>query len=206
MRLIGAKGQQLVDDYYDNSGTIVSGGVPQLMLPARKACSHLLIVNNSAAALTIQFGLRPATASLTSCSVTTVTLNDAGFGFTYIPQVTFLGGGNANDPAMSTGVTMPDWPSTNSPAQGRAVLSAGTSGSITSITLDNGGSGYLVAPYVFVQADRRDATGVGIPTASVGITIAAGGSYVLNGTACPTTAISVYGATTGQNYTVKWMP
>jgi hypothetical protein len=203
MRLIGARGQQLIDDYYDNSGSITTGATPQLMLPARKACSHLVIVNNSSGNLVIQFGVRPSTCSISNGAVSSVSVVDAGFGFTYTPSVFFLGGGNNGDPTMTVGVTAPDWPSPNNPAQGRAVL---TSGSISSITLDYAGSGYLSAPYVFIQPDRRDATGVGVPSASIGITIAAGGSYILNGTACPTSAIAIWGATTGQSYTVKWMP
>ena len=203
MRLIGAKGQQLVDDYYDNSGTITAGGTAQLLLPQRKACSHLVIANNSTGVLMVQFGIRPAVATLTSGVVTSVTVPDAGFGFLYPPTLLFLGGGNINDPTMSTGATMPDWPSVNSPAQARAVL---TAGAISSVLLDNGGSGYLAAPYVFIQADRRDPTGVGIPSATVGIPIAAGGAYYVNGTACPTSAIAIWGATTGQAFTCKWMP
>ena len=207
MNLIGTNNQQRIDGYFDYSGTITSGGTPQLMLPQRKSCSHLIIANNSTGNLTIQFGIRPATATLTSGVVTSVTVNDAGFGFKYPPTVMFLGGGNANDPMMSTGATMPGWPAPFSPAQGRAVLSGGTTGSITSITIDNGGSGYLAPPYVLIEADRRDDTGVGVASLTQGIPVlGGGGSYYINGTACPTSAISVYGATTGQVYVCKWMP
>ena len=207
MNLIGSNNQQRIDGYFDYSGTITAGGTAQLMVPQRRSCSHLIIANNSTGNLLIQFGVRPATAVLTSGVVTSVTVNDAGFGFQYIPNVTFLGGGNANDPTMTTGATMPGWPSPFVPASGRAVLSGGTTGSITSITIDNGGSGYLAAPYVLIEADRRDATGVGVASLTQGLPVLGnGGSYYINGTACPTSAISVWGATTGQAYVAKWMP
>ena len=209
MILIGARGQQVLDDYYDYDGTIATGGSAQLALPRRKSCSHLIVINNSTGLLMIQFGVRRAVATLTNGGVTGVSVPDAGFGFVYTPVVYFGGGGIADDPTQGVGVTMPDWPSPFNPASGRAVMSTSALGGlqISSISIDSGGTNYTAPPYVFIRADRRDATGVGIPSATAGFPIQAnGGSYYVNGTSCPTSAISIWGATTGQSYAVKWMP
>lgn len=207
MKLVGVRGQQQIDDYYDASGTIATGGTAQLLLAQRKSCSSFFIQNLSSGALYLQFGLQPATATLTSGVVTSVAVNDAGFGFNAPPNVFFWGGGNANDPA-SYGATMQGWPSPKHPAQGVAVMatSAISGQKVNSISVTDGGSGYLVAPYVFVQALRTDPTGVGIPSATAGILVPAnGGAFQIVDITCPTTAVAIFGATTGQAYTCKWM-
>jgi hypothetical protein len=209
MNLVGSRQQQQIDDYFDYSNTITTGGTAQLCLPQRKSCSKLVIANISNGILLIQIGVMPATATIANGTVSAVSVNDAGFGFQCPPDVFFLGGGNANDP-VSYGATMPGWPTPNHQAQGRAIMGASAiSGKqINSIEIDNPGSGYTSAPFVYVRAARHDPTGVGLAAnASGSIPLAAnGGAYYVNGTACPTTAISIYGATTGQAYTVKWMP
>ena len=206
MYLVGSPGQQQIHDVFDASGQIASGGTAQLCIPQRKSCSLIHIINTSAAILSVQIGIRPATATLTSGSVTSVAVGDAGFGFLVPPTVAFLGGGNSMDLA-SQGATMPHWPAPANAATGYATLS---SGSISAITVTNGGSGYTKTPYVYVLADRTDPTGVGLCNASVGIVLAASGNagsqLFLNYTSCPTTAISIWGGSTGQTYTAKWMP
>lgn len=197
----GLRGQQQVDELYDYSGAITTGGTPQLLLPQRKSCTYLLIQNTSAESMTIQFGVQPATAVLTNGVVTSVTVNDAGFGFKAPPSIRFLGGGNSNDPA-TYGATMPDWPPPSHVAAGRAIMSAGA---ISSIEVDNGGSGYTAPPFVQITALRTDPTGVGIPAATAGIVLAAGATFQINGMTCPTIAASVYGGTTGQTFTCKFM-
>lgn len=203
MNLIGSRGQQVVDDLYDGSGTIIAGGTPQLVLPQRKSCSLLLIENISDTDMLFQIGIAPATAVLTSGVVTSVTVNDAGFGLLLPPDIEFFGGGNLGD-QMSQGATMPDWPSVSRPARAHAVLSGGA---ISSIVVDDGGSGYLAPPFAYVRPKRTDPTGVGIPSATAGILLKAGGGQAsFDATMCPTTAISVYCATTGKAYTIKWAP
>ena len=206
MRLLNSASQQRIDDYYDASGSITTGGTVQLLLPQRKSCSLLINHNLSAEALMLQFGILPATAALTNGAVTSVTVNDAGFGFKVPPEVFFYGGGNNGDLA-SYGATMPDWPTPTNVASGRAVM--GTSAisglQINSIEIDNPGSGYLAPPFVYILPSRRDPTGVGLASSTVGTLLTSGGgSYYVNGTFAPTTAISVYGGTTGQAYTCKW--
>lgn len=204
---IGSRAQQQRDDYAEYSGTITTGGTAQLLLPQRKSCSHLIITNNSIGQLMVQFGVRRGIATLVSGVVTSISVPDVGFGFQLPPVVTLLGGGNSNDPA-SKGGTMPDWPPPVSPAQAHAVMttSAIAGNQISSIAVDFGGVGYLAAPYVSIVADRVDPTGVGLASGTAGIWLtAAGGQQIWNGTACPTSAISIWGATTGQAFDVKWM-
>jgi hypothetical protein len=205
----GTRGQQQIDDMYDYSGSITTGGTAQLLLPQSKSRSFLLIVNTSTLSMNLQFGcgLQP-TAVLTSGVVTSVTVNDVGFGYQLPPDVMFLGGGNANDP-VSKGATMPDWPTPPHPAQGRALMttSAVSGLKVSSIDINDGGVGYTAAPFVFLRANRADPTGVGLPSATAGIPLAAnGGNYYVNGTTCPTSAIAIFGSVTGLTYTVKWMP
>jgi len=202
VKLWQSGGQQQQHSYYDKSGTITTGGTAQLLLPQSKSRSHLAIANNSTGVLMVQIGIAGATAVLTGKVVTSVTVGDAGFGFLVPPQVLFLGGGNSNDPA-SQGAAMPDWPAPTNAATGNATIANGT---ISAITLSNGGAGYLVAPYVAIIADRTDPTGVGTASATIGLPVGAnGGSIFWNGTVCPTDAISIWGATTGQAFSCKWM-
>ena len=207
MKLLGAGGQQRRDGWYDYSGTIQTGGNAQLLLPQGKSRSFLFIQNNSSGLLAYQVGVGRAIATISGGKVTSVSVSDAGFGFQLAPQIHFLGGGNNGDPT-SFGGTMPDWPTPKQPARGIAVMSASSLGGlqISSITITDPGSGYLSAPYVFVQAAREDPTGVGVPSATVGPQlVTSGDNYVADATTCPTDAISIWGATTGQAFTCKWM-
>lgn len=206
MQLIGSRGQQQIDELYDASGTITAGGTPQLVLPQSKTRSLLVLENLSAENLIFQIGVRPATAVLTNGVVTSVTVNDAGFGFQLPADVLFLGGGNAGN-AFSDGGTMPDWPAPNRPATGHAIMgSSAISGlQINSIGIYDGGAGYLAPPFVHIRANQNDPTGVGIPSASTGILLVpAGGSASFDATMCPTSAVSVFGSVTGQAFTCKW--
>jgi len=208
MQLIGTRGQQQIDDLFDASGTITTGGTAQLVLPQRKSCSLLLLENISDTDMLFQIGVRPAVATLTSGVVTSISVPDIGFGFTLPPLVLALGGGNAGDPSTQGG-TLPGWPTPNNPAQLRAVMATSLLGGlqISSISIDNGGSGYLAPPFIYIQPDRRDPTGVGLPTASVGMLLKSGGGQAsYDATMCPTTAISVFCATTGKAFTCKWAP
>lgn len=206
MKFPGIGGQQAIHDYYDASGTIATGGTAQLMLPQRKSCSGLFFQNLSTGNLFLQVGVRPATAVLTNGVVTSVTVNDAGMLFNQPPTVLFLGGGNQGDPTTFGG-SLIGWPTPANVAQGRAVMT-GSAGAMTisSIEIDNGGSGYLAPPFVYILPQRTDPTGVGVPSATEGILVpASGGTFGGFNLTVPTTAIAVFGATTGQGYTCKWM-
>lgn len=202
MYLSGARGQQQVDNWYNLSGTITAASVSQLLLPQSKSRSFLAIINNSVGTLNIQVGVPAGTATLTSGVVTSITYPDAGFGFLQPPDVLLLGGGNANDPA-SQGATMPDWPPPSSPAIATATIANGT---ISAISINFGGSGYLAAPFVFIVPKRTDPNGVGTARATTFLLASNGGSLLVNGTMCPTAAISIWGGTLGQSFTCYWAP
>jgi hypothetical protein len=213
MKLVGARGQQQQDFLYDYSGSITTGGTAQLCLPQRKSCSFLSIQNTSNSNLFIQLGLRPATATISSGAVTSVAVVDAGFGFQFPPNIFFFGGAlnfPGALPGPNLGATMPGWPAPNAAAQAYAAMATSSiSGqSISSIVVTNGGSGYTVAPYVFIQPLYGDPTAAGLPSASatVGILLGGGGGAMTwNASAVPTDAVAIVGATTGQTFTVKWM-
>jgi hypothetical protein len=208
VQLTGSRGQQQIDDLYDSSGTITAGGTAQLVLPQRKSCSLLLLENISTVDMTFQIGVQPAVATLTNGVVTSITVNDVGFGFQLPPEVVAYGGGNSNDPSTKGG-TLFGWPSPNNPAVLRAVMTTSLLGGlqISSIEIDNGGSGYIAPPFIYIRPDRRDPTGVGLPSATVGLLLKAGGGQAsYDATMCPTTAVSAFCATTGSAYTCKWAP
>jgi hypothetical protein len=80
--------------------------------------------------------------------------------------------------------------------------------SVASITIDNPGSGYLVAPFVMIENDQRDPNGSADPSSGGGSGVllpANGGQYFANGTACTTDALALFCGTTGQKFTCKWM-
>jgi hypothetical protein len=102
----------------------------------------------------------------------------------------FLGGG------------LPDYPSPSNFATAHAVL---TGGAVSSIVIDNGGSSYLHAPFVFIFNSDLDPFGCAVPSATSGILLATGQQFVFNGTCCPTDPIAVFGATTSQSFVARWM-
>jgi hypothetical protein len=231
MYLTGAAGQQTRHPKFDASGTITTGGTPQLLLPEAKSRAFLLIINQSSASLYLDFGSARATASLAGGAVTGTTITNGGFGFTYPPDVFFYGGGNSGVGGVlgvgQWGYPAPGDPAWSAPpgdygrgggrvdlsgqrqAKGHAVL---TANAVSSIVIDDPGAGYQVAPMVFMANSLRDPFGCANPgqnsaTSFFGaITIVASGNYYVNGTTCPTDAIAIYGATTGQAFTCKWMP
>lgn len=197
------------DFMFDASGTITTGGTAQLILPERKSTSFLQIQNLSTGPLFLEFGSARATCTITNGVVTAVTVTNGGFGFTKAPNIVFYGGGNQdafNPRIVNTafiGVGLVDYPSPGRPAVARCNI---TAGAVTGVTILDGGSGYVVAPQVFIANDLNDPVGAALPSATVGVLLgASGGSIFFNGTACTTDQISVLGATTGQAYSVKWM-
>ena len=147
---------------------------------------------------------------LTGGVVSSVVIDDAGFGFTLPPTVQFLGGGgigwNYND-GLNVGSTAPQSICPNNFARGQAVLaSSAIAGSkVNSITILNGGALYKQAPYVFIQNNFNDPMGCGISSATSGIALSAvTGSFTQNGTMCTTDPISIFCATTGAPFTCYW--
>lgn len=200
MQLIGAAGQQRNDPLFDASGT--STGAAQLLLPQQKQRSLLLIQNISDTVMYIEFGSARATATLTSGVVTSCTVTNGGFGFTIPPRIEFLGGGH---PGNSTylGATEPFAQSPSKPAQAHCVLSGGA---VSSIVVDDGGSGYAIAPYVYIRNSLNDPNGCASPSATSGLYLAAnGGSFFNDGTACTTDPVALFCSVGSKAFTVKFM-
>lgn len=208
MILPGASGQATRHYGFRADGTITTGGTAQLLLPESETRSFLLVHNISTGPLYIDFGAARAHCTLTSGVVSSIVVDNGGFGYTLPPVVQFLGGlsgvsSTALNAAKDTSQPVPTAAYGGSQASAIAVLSGGA---VTSITIQSGGSGYQCPPYVFLRNQPQDPFGVASASATSGILLPAnGGSYYVNGTACPTDAISIYGATTGQAFTCMWM-
>lgn len=150
MKLVGS-GEQVVRHYmYDASGTIATGGTPQLLLPQHQSRSSFFFENTSSANLVLEFGAARATCSLSGDVISSsFTITNAGFGYTKPPVVRFLGGGQPSataqygPPGVNTsyvGAAGPGFPSPLHPAAAHAVL---TGGAVSSIVLDDPGDDYV---------------------------------------------------------------
>ena len=201
MKLVGSGGQHVSHYMYDASGAVTTGGTAQLILPKAQARSFLMIENTSAGNLLFEFDGARATATLTSGAVSSTSITNAGFGYVKAPIVRFWGGGGPVGVPAYGGVGMPGEFAPQIPATGIAVLSGATVGSIT---ITNPGVGYLTAPYVQLINSDLDPVGCAVPSATVGLLLAANGSFTFNGTYCPTGTVSVFGASTGQAFVCKY--
>lgn len=212
MLLPGTRSQQQRDLLYDASGTITTGGTAQLLLPERKSTSFLLIQNISNYPMFVKFGSAKAHATLTNDAVTSITVDDSGFGFTLPPTIQLLGGGgvgwNMAD-GLFTGCGQPQYPAPSDFATAQPVMaSSAISGKkVNTITVTHGGSKYKQAPYVFIANAFNDPFGCATVSATSGVSLpAVSGSITFNGTACPTDAISIYSDTTSSPFTCLWLP
>jgi hypothetical protein len=144
------------------------------------------------------------TAVLTGGVVTSFTIQNAGFGYTRPPRFEAFGGGNGNSSFL--GVGQVGYPSPNVPVKARCVL---TAGALTSLVIDNPGSGYVTPPYIALRNDPLDLMGCADPSigGGSGIFLGATQSYYVNGTACTTDQVAVYGSGSGaQAFTCIYMP
>jgi len=206
MRLPGSPNQMGTHHLFVADGTIANGTLPQLVLAQSVSRSLLILENNNASGnLNFEFGSARGTAVLTSGAVTSVTITNAGFGFTNAPVVRFLGGGTFGN-ASYLGLNQPNGPTPQNAAQGIAVLgSGGSAGTVVSVTITNPGAGYVKAPYVLFTNSDLDPYGCSTPSATVGLLLApAGGAVTFNGTCCPTDAVAVFGATNA-TFVCRWM-
>ena len=214
MRWQGTAGQQRRDLVYDASGTIANGTTPQLLLPEAKSRSFLTIQNISDTAMYLEFGSARATATLTSGVVTSCNVTNAGFGFTFAPDILFIGGGPygqdgqyGTNISQFVGVGQVGYPAPANAAKAHCVMTGSAPNlSVASITVDNGGAGYVAAPYVFIHNKLADPNGCAIPSTTSGVYLAPfGGSMTFNGTVCPTDPCALYCATTGKAFICKYM-
>ena len=206
--LVGYRNQTMDDHMFDASGTITSGGTAQLVLPVAITRSSLIIQNISDTAMYVSIGAPTATASLTSGGVSSITAVNNGLLYSRAPQIFFLGGALANRASAPTytPVGLPDYPAPANPASAHCVMT-GSAGSMTisSIVVDNPGSGYAYPPYVLLVNDPLDPYGISVPSATSGILLAAsGGSYTVNGSVCTTDQIGIFCVSSSKAYTCKY--
>jgi hypothetical protein len=212
MKLVSAGNQQVRHFLYDSSGTITTGGSAQLVLARSMARSFLYLKNTSVGPLWFETDGPRATATISGGVVTSVSITNAGFNMTLPPLIRFLGGGQGgagyNQPPNTSylGLGQPNGPTPPNQATGIPVMGgSGANKNVSSITVNNAGSNYVIAPYVQIITSDLDPYGCAIPSTGVGIMLSAGESIMWNGTCCPTEAIAVFGATTGQGFICKWM-
>ena len=205
---VGARGQYYSDPLYDVSGTIGSGSTPQLLLPVALNRTSLIVQNISDTAMYISIGAPPATCTLSSGTVNTVTAGNVGVGYSIAPTVYFLGGTNANrasNPTYSL-AGLPDYPAPSRPAQAHCVMT-GAAGSMTisSIAVDDPGAGYAYPPFVFLRNSPLDPFGYSIPSATNGILLAAsGGSYTANNKITTTDQLAIFCTASSKAFTCKF--
>jgi hypothetical protein len=209
---VGVGNQAKQHPIYTADGAVVAGGTPQLVLPVTPSRSFLMLQNLSAGSLYFEFGSARATAALTSGVISSITVTNAGFNFTKPPVVRFAGGGNSGNTSF-LGLNQPGGDSPNSSITAGRVARAhcvmtGTAPNlfVSSIVIDDGGAGYVIAPYVFIFNSDLDPYGCAAPSATSGLLMATGAApLILNGSSCPTDSISVYGGTTAWAYLCRWM-
>jgi hypothetical protein len=205
--LVGIRGEFTPCHFYDVSGTITTGTTPQLIMPVGLSRSSFVIENISAVNMYVVIGAPPATCTLSSGSVSTVTAGNAGFGYSIAPTVHFYGGCNNNRSSYPTYTlpTDPSYPSPSSPATAHCVMTGSAPNmTISSIVIDNPGSGYAYPPFVFLKNSQLDPFGCSIPSTTNGILLQTGGAYTSNSSVCVTDQIGVYCAITGSAFMAKF--
>lgn len=211
MKLLQSGEQQVQHYLYVADGTITAGSTAQLVLPRSQSRSMFYFQNLSGTAtMNLEVGYGTATATLTSNAVSSIAVNNAGFGYTKPPRILLLGGGypqgssgRSQGPNTSyLGLGQPNAPSPPDVATAVATLSGGA---ISAITVNYKGSQYIKAPYVQIISDDLDPYGCAVPSATSGILLGPGQSLYWNGTACPTDPIGVFSTTTSAPYTCRWM-
>ncbi len=205
----GVRGQQYADRMYDFSGTITNGGTAQLVAPYSKERTSFLVENISDTDMLIEIGAARATATISSGVVNAVSVSNAGFGYSLPPTVKFVGG--AYPGGITTALTLaiagdPSYPSPQRPAKAHCVMTGSAPNmTVSSIAIDDPGSGYQYPPYVLLTNNMFDLWGAAVPSAAVGILLkSGGGSYTSNGTLTSSEQISIFCATTSKAFTYKF--
>ena len=202
-----ARGQTNIDDLTSFDGTITTGGTAQTLIPQQLGRTAFYFENTSSANLTVYVGPPAVSVTLTSGVITSFTVADNGLGWLFPPVVTLLGGvftGNTlvQPGGMYTGPQSQMVKAGGSPAIITANALSG--GALNGFTIVSGGSGYIVKPDVkLINPWPQGGGGAGTPTATVGFLVVANGSLSFEHTFCPTSAMNIFGATTGQTYTCK---
>lgn len=185
MHLQGTRNQQNIDDALDFSTTI-TGAAAQIVVPQQLTRSYLFFHNPGANPMTLDFGPATATAALTGSTIASVTGVNNGVGYLVIPQVTLLGGLRVGDLVNN--------PGTVGGRIATVTVNALSSGAINGYTVNDPGTGYIVAPTVVLSNSAPNLGGGSrVPTALNGIVILSKGSFVMENTFCTTGAIAVIG-------------
>lgn len=209
MKLVGAGGQVRLDELYDASDTFpFQASIVALYRSVSR--THLMLQNTGSSTIWAEFGPARARAAVSGGVVTSVTVTNAGQNYTYPPTVEFLGGGGIDMPYGNTaflGINQPDAPSPSRPAQAHCVMTgAPGSMSISSIVIDDPGAGYASSPYVYIRNSPNDPIGCAVAAPNTGFRLdASTPPLIWNGTACPTTQMSLWGDV-GASFTLKYMP
>lgn len=203
----GVRGQMVRDPLYAADGLITLGGTSQLILPRMKSRTYLLLQNQSNAAMYFEIGGARATVAISGGLLTTFTITNGGFGYTQPPTVHLYGGGQVNGNAGSTvGAGQPTWDAPSNIGKATAVIDG--SGIVTSITLNHPGSGYIRAPYVFLEHTDADARGAANPffgSAPTGIMLNSGDPPFVFSAMCPTGPVAVYCPDTNAPFACRYM-
>lgn len=196
MKPVGTGGQEVEHLLY--RGDVTMTGAAQLVLGRSQSRCLLLLQNVGSNSMYIEIGSGGATATLTNGAVSSIAVTNAGFNYTKPPLVRLWGGGQWGNSSY-LGLNQPNGPAPNSmagfkgrPAVAHAVLSGGV---ISSIVVDDGGTGYAIAPFVQILNDDLDPYGAAVPASGKSMILTAGNSMSF-GTACPTDPVSVLGTST----------
>lgn len=151
----------------------------------------------------VEFGSARTHCALSSGAVSSVTVDNGGFGFTIPPVVEFLGGGNGGNTAV-IGTIDPYGPAPAHPAQAHAVLTAGV---VTSIVIDDPGVGYVAVPYVRLINSNLDFVGCADPSknSGSGLLLYPGQTITDNDLTVPTDQVAVFCATLSAAFFCRYM-
>lgn len=201
MHLTGTQNQISRDTLFCADVTLT--GSAQLVLAQSLSRGFLMLQNIGSHAMQVEFGSARGVATISSGGVSSVAVSNAGFNFTKPPVVRFFGGGN-NGNSSYLGLNQANGASPSHVAQAHAVL---TGGAVSSIVVDDPGSGYVIAPYVFIYDSDLDPYGAALPSATSGIVLPANMSAPISfqGVFCTTDPISVLG-TADDILVCRWAP
>jgi len=218
MYLPNAYSQLMLHRSFRADGVIATTGTAQLVLPISPSRAALFIQNTGSHSMYMEHGPARATAAITNGTVTSITVANAGFGYTTAPTVEFAGGfgpyvansswnglGLIGSPSPQGLAAQGDsgLPVYNRPAVAHCVMSAGA---VSSIVIDDPGYGYINPPEPLLYNSITDPFGCALPATSgtIGILIAAGATYISNPTAMWTDQVALVG-TANDTFVIEYM-
>ncbi|MGE0044749.1 MAG: hypothetical protein AB7J28_17215 [Hyphomonadaceae bacterium] len=187
-----------------NFGGDANNNAPTLILPNGVQRSYLRVQNVSDTAMRLCLGPATAVASLTNGVITSIAAVNAGFGYTYAPRVQLIGGGEISPMPFaqgSLGLGLGGEDPCSPAGRAGAATAALSTDTVGTITVNEGGSGYLQAPYVYLENDPRDPYGAAAPSATVGFLLAAnGGVFTMECSSVTSDAVSIFCASASKRF------